>query len=182
MSTSTRRRIYKLLDEFANLVKVAALDAGIVMSTIRPGFPICHKSASTQIEKKSLTRDVLGGRGLRGDTLFRGSLSGFPELLHVNVRDDFVLFASEKEEWYPRYFRHQSDRSPFFATKDGRKVIQPRYSQTNKVSFTSCQRLLSGHGRHICKCILNDQRVDLKLVSFVDHGWTGTSSWCFSAR
>jgi hypothetical protein len=118
-----------------------------------------------------------------GDTLFRGPFGGFPELFHVNVRDDFVLFACEKEEWYPRYFRHQGNRSPFFAAEDGRKVIQPRYSKTNKVNVTQIRSLLSGDGRHICKCILNDQRVDLKPVSFADHDWAeGTSSWCFSAR
>jgi hypothetical protein len=75
MPTSPRRRVHKLLGEFANLVKVAALDAGIVMSTIWPGFPHSPRQRQTKESVwKNLGENFHGGEGLRG-VLFSAALS-----------------------------------------------------------------------------------------------------------
>jgi hypothetical protein len=41
----------------------------------------------------------------------------------MHVRDDFVDFPGEEEEWYPCDFGHEVYRSPFFAAEKRGQVI-----------------------------------------------------------
>ena len=79
-----------------------------------------------------MVRNLPGTVESGGFTSYWGSFRGFPKLRHVDVRNDFVEFASEEEEWYSGYFRHEVYGPPFFAAEKWSKVIQSWYAQTKK--------------------------------------------------